>query len=277
MTVGEALQQAKTRLQSSDTASLDVQVMLAEIMGVNRAYLLAYRDQQLSPNHQAQFESWVSQREAGEPIAYILGRKGFYDREFMVSPDVLIPRPETEHLLEIALEYANKNPNCMAVDVGTGSGALAVTFKAHVPNSTVYAVDVSEQALNIARKNADRYIAEIHFLQGNLLHPLVDQEIQVDLIMANLPYIPTDDLAELEVRKHEPMTALDGGADGLDFIRQLLNDVPKVCYPQAQILLEIGAEQGQSVKALAHKLLSPKLVRVIPDYAGHDRVVVIDL
>ncbi len=262
---------------TSDTASLDVQVMLAEIMDVNRAYLLAYRDQPLSPNHQAQFEAWVSRREAGEPIAYILGRKGFYDREFIVSPDVLIPRPETEHLLEIALEYGTTHPTCVAVDVGTGSGVLAVTFKANIPHSTVYAVDVSKKALDIARSNAEKHLVEIRFLQGDLLRPLVEQDIEVDIVMANLPYIPTADLAKLEVGKHEPMTALDGGQDGLDFIRRMLADVPKVCRPQAQIFLEIGAEQGQAVKALALEMLSPQSVRAIPDYAGHDRVVVVDV
>jgi len=274
--IRQVLADAKARfVPVSPSASLDAQLLLAEVLGVSRAHVIAHPEKVLTTTQTTQIEQWVTRREAGEPIAYILGRRAFYDREFIVSPAVLIPRPETEHLLELALDYVKLHPDAVCVDVGTGSGALAVTLAAHAPQAIVHAVDVSVDALAIANKNAANHQVDVQFHQGNLLQPLIDAGITVDLVMANLPYIATDEMRTLAVSKHEPHLALDGGPDGLDLFRELLRQVPGPCAPDALILLEIGADQGVSVLQLAQQMLSPKSVWVVKDYAGLDRVVCI--
>ncbi|HLU11029.1 MAG TPA: peptide chain release factor N(5)-glutamine methyltransferase [Oceanobacillus sp.] len=257
----------------SESAALDVDMLLGEVLGVDRAYLLAHGDQVLTDEQREQFEAWVERAANGEPIAYILGKRGFYDLEFVVTPDVLIPRPETELLLEQALDWARARPMLTTVDVGTGSGALAVTFARHAPQARVYATDVSTAALVVARQNAERHNANVTFLQGDLLSPLIEGNIRVDLVMANLPYIASDEVPTLAVSRYEPTLALDGGADGLDLIRRLLTQIPQACNPNALILLEIGATQGAATLRLVRQILNPQSADVLQDYAGLDRIV----
>jgi len=257
----------------SESAALDVDMLLGEVLGVDRAYLLAHGDQVLTDEQREQFERWVERAANGEPIAYILGKRGFYDLEFVVTHDVLIPRPETELLLEQALDWARARPMLTTVDVGTGSGALAVTFARHAPQARVYATDVSTAALAVARQNAERHNANVTFLQGDLLSPLIEGNIRVDLVMANLPYIASDEVPTLAVSRYEPTLALDGGADGLDLIRRLLTQIPQACNPNALILLEIGATQGAATLRLVRQILNPQSADVLQDYAGLDRIV----
>ncbi len=274
-TVRKALGEAKQRIGvASDGASLDAQVLLAETLGVDRAYLLAHPEAELTEQQAARFAGLVSRIAGGEPLPYILGRRAFYDRELIVTPDVLIPRPETELLLERALNAARGLAAPVVADIGTGSGALAVTFAANVPDAGVFAVDVSAAALSVARRNAraQGVMDRIAFLHGDLLTPLIERGVRLDILMANLPYIATGELAALAVSRHEPLQALDGGADGLALIRRLLGQVEKVSKPGAVIFLEIGAGQGEAVLALAGGLpLSG--AEVFNDYAGLDRVV----
>jgi release factor glutamine methyltransferase len=277
-TIGAALQDAKRRFANiSPSASLDAQVLLAEVLHCSRAHLLGYPEQPLTEQQATRFASWVERREQGVPIAYILGRRAFYDRDFMVTPSVLIPRPETEHLLEQALHYVKEHPCASVVDVGTGSGALAVTLSALAPQATVYAVDISPDALAVARTNAERHQTAVQFFEGDLLQPLVDRGIKVNLVMANLPYIARDELVRLEVGRHEPVVALDGGSDGLDLVRRLLDQISAVARHSACILLEIGADQGQSTLELARSRLNPAHIKLLQDLAGLDRVIRIDL
>ena len=274
MIIRQALKDATQQLKPiSDSASLDVQILLAEALGKDRAYVLAHGDDTLTPEQQKQFAAWIKRRAAGEPVAYILGRRAFYDREFAVAPGVLIPRPETELLLEAALEFAAHLPECTAADIGTGSGALAVTFAAHQPNARVYAVDLSPQALAIAQRNAAAQGVHVTFFEGDLLKPLIERGIKVDVLMANLPYIAHDKMTQLAVSQYEPHLALDGGPDGLDLIRRLLRDLRRVCNSGALALLEIGADQGAAVLALAHELVKPQQAIILKDYAGLDRIV----
>ncbi len=275
-TIQSALQSAKKRIQpASDSAALDAQVLLGEVLHVDRAYLLAHSEQTLTSEQDAHFVALVERCAAGEPLAYILGRRAFYDREFIVSPAVLVPRPETEQLLELALDFVrgmggeDKN----VVDVGTGSGALAVTLAANCPQAAVYASDISPDALDIARRNAQMHRVQVQFFQGDLLAPLIAQNLQVDLIMANLPYIASDEVPTLAVSQHEPLLALDGGADGLDLVRRLLEQAPKVWNPGGLMLLEIGASQGDAASALAKTAFPQAEIQVLKDYAGLDRMV----
>ncbi len=265
--IRDALAAARAQIDS-----LDAHVLLGNVLGVDRAYLLAHPDAPLTPEHAARFTDDVTRCAAGEPVAYIRGRRAFYDREFMVTPAVLIPRPETELLLENALAWAGDRA-ITVVDVGTGSGALAVTFAANRPHAQVYATDISPAALAVARENAARHHAPVTFYGGDLLAPLIEPGLKLDLIMANLPYIASADLPGLAVTRYEPRLALDGGTDGLDLIGRLLAQVPQTANPSALILLEIGAGQGDAALALVQQALNPSDAQLILDYAGLDRII----
>ena len=272
----DARRESVERLRAvSETPALDADLLLCAALGVERAWLLAHLDDPLAEAAAAQFAGWLARAAAGEPIAYILGVRGFYDREFTVTPAVLIPRPETELLLEQALAWAKTHPLRLAADIGTGSGALAVTFAAHVPSAQVVAVDISPAALGVARANAERHgIGDrVLFLHGDLLAPLIERGLRPDLVMANLPYIPSGDLPALAVTKHEPVLALDGGADGLGLVRRLLAQSAEICAPGALLLLEIGAGQGEAALAAVRAIWPAAEAAVLPDYAGHDRIV----
>ncbi len=276
-TLQAALQGARKRIEAaSESASLDAQVLLANVLGVDRGYLFTYPEQLLTAEQAERFDALVERCAAGEPLAYLLGRRAFYDREMIVSPAVLVPRPETELLLEKALTFAKEKSSLTAVDVGTGSGALAVTFAAHHPQATVYATDISPEALAIARQNAALQAVQVTFYQGDLLTPLLERDIRLDLMMANLPYIPSEDVLTLAVSRYEPRLALDGGADGLVLVRRLLKQAAQLIDPGGLTLLEIGAGQGVLAAGLAQEAFPQAKVHVELDYAGLDRIVVIE-
>jgi release factor glutamine methyltransferase len=272
-TIRDALNSALAQFRAiSESPGLDAQLLMAHMLHVERAWLLAHDDDSLTDEQQSRYAGWVQRRAAGEPIAYILGRRAFYDREILVAPGVLIPRPETELLLEAALTHAASLSRPIVADIGTGSGALAVTFAANCPTAQVYAVDISPQALQIARHNAEQNQASVTFFEGDLLAPLIERGIKCDILMANLPYIAHDELSQLAVSAYEPHLALDGGPDGLDLVRRLIADLRRVCDPGALALLEIGADQGAAALAIAQQI-HPQAAAIIPDYAGLDRIV----
>ncbi|MBA3873761.1 MAG: peptide chain release factor N(5)-glutamine methyltransferase [Anaerolineae bacterium] len=272
-----ALQAARRLIQPvSDSAALDAHVLLAGVLAVDRGYLLAHPEQALTPEQDAQFAALVERCAAGEPLAYILGRRAFYDRDFMVSPAVLVPRPETELLLERALAFAKGRSALSVVDVGTGSGALAVTLAALCPQAMVYATDVSPAALAIARQNAALHSANVTFYEGDLLLPLLERDIHIDLIMANLPYIAHDEVPTLAVSQYEPVLALDGGTDGLDLVRRLLLQAQSCIKSHGLMLLEIGAGQGAAASRESKAAFPKARITVELDYAGLDRIVVIE-
>lgn len=272
-TVGDVLKSARTRFAPiSDSPMLDAHVMLGAVLDKDRAFLIAHPEHSLTDEQAAQFEHWVERHAAGEPVAYLLGRRGFYDLDLIVTPDVLIPRPETELLLEQALAFTGLHSTATAVDIGTGSGALSVTLAVHAPQAQVYAVDISDKALAVAKKNARLHGVEtrIGWFQGDLLLPLIENHIQADLIMANLPYIPSAEVPELAVSQYEPTLALDGGEDGLRLVERLLEQLPQVVKPGAMILLEIGAVQGKEALTLARRWGTAECLQ---DYAGLDRII----
>jgi release factor glutamine methyltransferase len=276
-TIQAVLHGARKQIEAaSESASLDAQVLLANVLNVDRSYLFTYPEQILNAEQVERFDALVERCANGEPLAYLLGRRAFYDRELVVSPAVLVPRPETELLLEKALTFAKGRLALTAVDVGTGSGALAVTFAAHYPQAAVYATDVSPEALAIARQNVALQQVQVTFYQGDLLAPLIERDIRLDLVMANLPYIPTGEVPTLAVSRYEPLLALDGGADGLVLVRRLLEQAANLINPGGLTLLEIGAGQGALASMIAQEAFPQAQVHVELDYAGLDRIVVIE-
>jgi release factor glutamine methyltransferase len=286
MVSGEALAQAATRLRNEGVESprLDAELLLAHVLDVNRAAILAWPDQRLTPKQLTRYRDLVARRAGREPLAYIVGHREFFDLDLVLDRRVLIPRPETELLVEHALRIVRHMAPQPATplriaDVGAGSGAIAVTLAVHLPRTTVYALDDSVDALSVVAENARRCgVADrVRCLQGDLLSPL-HKAAPVAMITANLPYVSTAEWLELapEIRDHEPRAALDGGPDGLDLIRHLLATAGPHLRPGGAILLEIGASQGAAVTTRAREHYPQASVQLYQDYAGLDRLVVVE-
>jgi release factor glutamine methyltransferase len=273
-TVAEALAEGKKKLSGvTETASLDIQVLLAHIIGKRKEHLLAHPESTLTEKENGDFLKSLQRLEGGEPLPYVLGEWEFFGLTFKVTPAVLIPRPETELLVETAIAWLEANPGRRrAVDVGTGSGCIAVSLAKHVSDLHIEAIDISQEALAVARANVEAHGVgeQVKLIEADLLSPI---QGRIDLICANLPYLPHNRLQTLEVYKYEPEAALVGGADGLAFIRRLLEQAPAMLAPGGLILLEIDAEQGDAVKKLAAGAFPSTEIEVLPDLAGHPRVV----
>jgi len=277
MTIREALQWAQQELSDSPTAAGDARLLLQHTLQVGRSYLVAHGDEALAAGQERRFRRLVARARSCEPIPYITGEAPFYGLDFAVTPAVLIPRPETELLVQAALEWADKSGVATVVDVGTGSGCIAVTLARHLPDARVEATEISQEALVIARLNAERHgVAEhISFHHGSLLEP-VDGD--PDLVVANLPYVTDAEWTALAdgVKWYEPARALRGGADGLALIRQLLDQSRSRLNTGGALFLEIGWRQGKEAVALAHTIFPRARVGVMPDHAGHDRILVVE-
>ena len=279
MNIGELIPQVIERLPG-DTPELDAQVLLAHVLGHVRTWLLAHPELELSAPQLDSVEAAVSRLEAGEPLPYLLGHWEFYGLDFNVTPAVLIPRHETELLVEKAIAWLKASTERRTVaDVGTGSGAIAVTIAMNVPDARVLATDISPAALEVARSNAEKFNVQdrIDFMECDLLPTLNVERSTFNAIFANLPYIPTETLRRLPVFETEPALALDGGTDGLDLIRRLLSIAPRWLAPGGRILLEIEASQGMQVLSLAYDLFSEAEIHLHRDLAGHDRLLEITL
>lgn len=270
---GDWLIEARKRLEPlSPDAWLEAQLLLAHTLQKTRTWVLTHPEITLDAGPQEQLDGLLARRLDGVPLPYLLGHWEFFGLDFTVSPDVLIPRPETELLVEQALAWLINHPGRRAADVGTGSGCIAVSLAKCQSDLHVLATDQSTSALEIASANASRHgVADrIQFLHTNLLDGITGQ---LDLVVANLPYIPSATLEELMVAKYEPLSALDGGPQGLSLIEALLKDAPRWWAPGGAILLEIESGQGESAPALAQTLLPRAQVSLLPDLAGLPRVV----
>lgn len=280
MKIQEALAQAVVRLESEsiDSPRLDAELLLAHVLEISRATVLTWPERRLTPKALTQYRDLVGRRAARIPLPYILGHWEFFGLDLLVDSRVLIPRPETELLVEQALERAKRwGPALRVCDVGAGSGAIAISLAVHLPQATIYALDGSPEALEVTAHNARRHgVADrVQCMQGDLLAPLPEP---VHIITANLPYVTTEEWSALppEIRQFEPRQALDGGPDGLDLIRALLAAAPPLLQPGGSLLLEIGASQGDAVSTLARQEFPQARVQIQPDYAGLDRMVLIE-
>ena len=283
-TIREALAEATGRLTTAgvDAPKLVAQVLLAHALGVPRdSVLISPPHHVLQPHQIASFRALVARCVEGEPMAYVVGHAEFYALAFQIDRRALIPRPETEQLVELALRrlaVLNLPSQTLVVDVGTGSGCIVVSLAVKLPNVRFMATDISSDALALAHDNAKKHKvnSRIQFLRGDLLAPA---PVRAEGVVANLPYVTTAEWQSLprHIRNHEPRTALDGGADGLDLIRRLFSQVSKHVKPDGWLLLEIGSTQGPAVSALARQAFPLAAVNLHRDYAGLTRVVEIQL
>ena len=262
----------------SDTPALDASVLVAHILSKPRTWVMAHPDLTLTPDQKNQLDDSLRRLEEGESFPYVLGHWEFFGLDFEVTGDVLIPRPETELLVEKAIAWLQESPVRRTVaDVGTGSGAIAATIAVNVPDVRLLATDISRKALEVAQKNAIKFDVNrrIDFVQCDLLppHPAsLPTELHFDLICANLPYIPAETLHHLPIFGREPTLALDGGSDGLDLIRRLLDIAPEWLAPNGMILLEIESTRGIQALNMACDLFSEGTIHLHQDLAGQDRL-----
>jgi release factor glutamine methyltransferase len=283
-TYGEALRVATERLRAADvtdTPQLDAQVLLAHVTQDARAAVLAYPERALASEHAATYADLIARRAAGEPVAYLTGHREFLGLDFLTDRRALIPRPETELLVEAALAEARtrleRGETPIIADIGTGSGAIALALAALEPClPRIYATDLSVEALSLAAENAARLgVADrVTLLQGDLLAPLPEP---VDLLLANLPYVAPRVAAELSpsVRGYEPALALYGADEGLGHLQRFFAAAPAYLRPGATIFVEFGYDQRAGVVALAQAALPGAEVRVMADYAGWDRYAIV--
>jgi release factor glutamine methyltransferase len=277
ITIAEALALGRDALPLSASPALDARLLLEHVLEKEHSYLVTFGDQTLTLVEAATFQTLINRAAQLEPIPYITGRAPFYGLEFSVTPAVLIPRPETELLLEAALAWVDQGVvpgrELVVVDVGTGSGCIAILLARHLAEARINAVDSSPAALVVARANAEALgvAGTVRFYLGSLLNPLPDPP---DLIVANLPYVADHEWATLEegVRLYEPDISLRGGPDGLELIRSLLVQATKRLAPGGAIFLEIGWRQGSQTERLARDFFPKAQVNIRKDYGGHDRI-----
>lgn len=282
--VYEALNWASSFLKEHGREENVAQIALGFVLGMDRVQLLANLRQELTEDEWREFKQLILKHVDGEPIQYLIGYEEFYGRKFLVNPNVLIPRPETEELVFGILERVNNRfkvggvengvSRLDCVDIGTGSGAIAVTLKLEMPELNVTATDISVGALVVAENNAKRLGAEIRFVEGDLLTPFIGKE-RFDIIVSNPPYIPLADRKDLSdvVKDHEPESALFGGLDGLVLYRKMIGQLPKVIKEKTLIGFEIGYDQGVAVSNLLKEQFPLAEIEVVQDINGKDRMV----
>jgi release factor glutamine methyltransferase len=280
VTIRQLLAWARITLADQGEGDLAARLLLQAILNQPASYLIAHDDELVGAQDSARMQRWVERAAASEPIPYIIGRAPFYDAEYVVSPAVLIPRPETEGLVELALAWARQHRPAHIIDVGTGSGCIPITLARAAPPAHIWAIDISQAALTIARQNSHRLHVQdrVQLVNGDLLAPFAPQLTAVGpwLISANLPYISDLEWTELAVgvKSYEPALALKGGSDGLVLVERLLAQVATMAehtkFPGA-LFLEIGYQQGSAGLALLQRYLPRAEAKLSQDYAGLDR------
>ena len=281
MTIGEIMRDAARALEGAGVpdARREAGSLLSFILGKDRTFLISHAEDETDENSLARLREFVERRAAGEPLQYITGVQDFYGREFRVTPDVLIPRPETELLVEAALQKVGETGATPFIcDVGTGSGCIAVTLLCEIVNARAIAIDKSPAALEIAKLNAqNQSVADrTLFVVSDCFNSLDSRDYEFDLIVSNPPYVAEGAFEGLqrEVRDHEPLVALSPGGDGLSVIRRLIDEGPAFIKPNGYMLMEIGYDQGEAVEGLINRS-AWTLCEIRPDLQGIPRIVVL--
>lgn len=288
MTIREAHRWASSFLQqhgteSSDEAHFLAECLLRHVLSWDRACFFACPDAPLPEAHWPELQRLIAEKSKGVPLQHLIGSQAFFGRSFSVSPEVLIPRPETEGLVDEVLKEAAAiwgGSSCSVADIGTGSGAIAVTLAAERPSWHITAIDLSATALETARQNAARHGVDsrICFLAGDLLQPIIEDGQCLDIVVSNPPYIPSRVIETLavEVKHYEPRLALDGGGDGLDMYRQMAASLPHVMkQDKGLVAVEVGMGQSRQVAHIVGRVFPYGKVKIVPDLAGIERVVLI--
>jgi len=273
----QTIQSAISELEAAgiEEPRISAEVLAFHLLGIDRAYLFAHPERELNAAEQSRYKVLVGRRVGGEPLQYLTGHQEFWRADFLVSPDVLIPRPETEHVIEVVLDLVQRfalRPCLKLIDVGTGSGAIAVTLARELPQAEVHAVDLSSAALDVARANAERLGASVHFLQSDVLSD-IERDASFDFVVSNPPYVGLNEADKVQdvVKHYEPHMAVFAGDGGLDVIRRLIPQAREALRPGGWLLMEIGYSQAEAVIAL---LAGWNDVHSVPDLAGIPRVIV---
>ncbi len=271
MTVSNALAHGTARLEHLPTARRDAELLLLHATGKDRAFLLTLPGTELTSAQQSTYKRWLNRRAQHEPIQYITGEQEFYGLALRITPDVLIPRPETEHLVEALLNRMPHNIELRIADVGTGSGAIAIALAHKLPHVSLAALDCSKPALAVAKQNAERHnlIDRIQFIESDLLAAVPNEKF--DAIVSNPPYVPEAEILEEQVRNFEPRIALFAGSSGLEIYQRLIPQAWQMLKPQGWLLMEIGHGQQEALAALLNQWSE---VEFINDLQGIPRVAV---
>ncbi len=273
MTSKQALIWAQKKLKASKTASLDAEVLLAFVLKKSKEFLYTHPEKTLTSQQAQRLKFLINRRAKGEPVAYLTNHKEFYGLDFYVDKRVLIPRPETELLVEEVIKFVNKKKTTIA-DIGTGSGCIAITLKKYLPQATIYATDISKPALAVAKKNAKKHQVKIKFLPGDLLKPLVRKRnvdvslAEIDIVVANLPYLPFS-------LKYEPQRALKAGRYGLKTYQEFFEQIKKGAVNPQIIFCEINNLYLSPLKNLLKKYFPSSQFKIKKDLAGLSRILII--
>lgn len=277
-TVGRVIEWTTAHLgaHGSETPRLDSEILLAHARGCERIELYTRFNEPLSEDERGTMRDLVRRRARSEPVAYLVGHREFFSLDFRVTPDVLIPRPQTEVLVAELLDLARASREPKILDVGTGSGCIAIAAAVQCKQAVVTGTDISAEAIAVARENAERHrVAErVQFQLGDLFEPVAEQQ-GFDMIASNPPYVGEDEIETLQpdVRLHEPHLALVAGQGGLAVLRRIVDDAPRHLVPGGRLLLEISPEQADNVQAVLHSHGAYSDIKVINDLAGRARVI----
>lgn len=272
----EVLQWASLFLEQNNRETKVAELLLQHHLGVSRTQFYAQMRDEIPANIVEKFRADIEKHvETGGPIQHLIGYETFYGRDFAVNPHVLIPRPETEELVLHVINNAPKAEPITIVDIGTGSGIIAITLALELPNAEVYAIDISEDALATARKNAKSLEANVTFLQGNFLEPFINQDLKADIVVSNPPYISDDEREQLSdtVVNHDPELALFAEDQGLAAYKEITKMLPGAVKKDGTVAFEIGHLQGEEVRTLIQETFPNASVKVLQDINGKDRIV----
>lgn len=275
------LKHAQARMEEAGYGEQSALLYMLELTNKEAHNLYMEFEEKMQPELEEVYEAGIQRLLTGVPLGHVLGFEWFYGYRFTVNEDVLIPRPETEELVANILaaydEHFSSQNNVTAVDIGTGSGAIAISLKKEEPNLHMMATDISEQAVAVAKKNADNHAAIVNFMVGDMLQPLIERDLKVDILISNPPYIPREEEMEHSVVDYEPHVALFGGEDGLKFYRIIFENASKVLKERAMMAFEMGYNQKEALSAEARKYFPDARIEVLKDMSGKNRMLFVYL
>ena len=275
------LKHAQARMEEAGYGEQSALLYMLELTNKEAHNLYMEFEEEMQPELEEVYEAGIQRLLTGVPLGHVLGFEWFYGYRFTVNEDVVSPRPETEELVANSLaaydEHFSSQDNVMAVDIGTGSGAIAVSLKKEEPNLHMMATDISEQAVAVAKKNADDHAAIVNFMVGDMLQPLIERDLKVDILISNPPYIPREEEMEHSVVDYEPHVALFGGEDGLKFYRIIFENAAKVLKERAMMAFEMGYNQKEALSEEAKKYFPNARIEVLKDMSGKNRMLFVYL